>query len=701
MKFEKIQEQSIIITLLYILAYYSSILFWPDIKSLGVIIAVIGPLLTLIFLGLSFNRIEDKSDKTFWTIIFIGCLSYFIAELIYRFHVAYLDLNYPFPGWANLFYNLFVLLYAIAVLFKVYVKRKQLHTFQVFFDSFIIMTVLTTISWIHFLSPIIHNNDYSYSYFKLIASLSYPVAHLGVLLGIVLIYLSSKPIFSPIVLTLNITGIVIYTLAESYYVYQSIFYEYNQDFSIMTPVWNISLLFIGVSSLFYKKVDNAPQRKSILSKLSSSFRILFPYLGLSILVIIALKKEEAIFSVFIGGAIVLLLIVIRQVMTILQNDILLHQLKDRTKELESVQLELSASEQRYKSLFDHHPSAIYSIDKNGYILSANHSFEKITGYSVQECRSSHFCDSIVSDYIDLSHHNFDKALHGSPQNFDIAFLHITGKRIELNLTLVPIIVNNKVIGVYGLAQDITEKRKTEEMLMKSEKLSVVGRLAAGVAHEIRNPLTTIKGFLQLINIDKNSFQQEFLETTLSELARMEKIIYKFLYLADLHHETIFSKVNVKNLIQEIIEDETMFNINIIMETEEDIPPIECIESQLRIVFINLIENAIEATDGQGDIYIEVKQMEQNNLRIRFIDNGCGIPGERLHRLGEPYYSTKEKGTGIGLMLSYKIVAHHQGQLFISSEEGKGTTVDVTIPVNRSKDKNGSLKLMLHSSVKPS
>jgi signal transduction histidine kinase len=145
----------------------------------------------------------------------------------------------------------------------------------------------------------------------------------------------------------------------------------------------------------------------------------------------------------------------------------------------------------------------------------------------------------------------------------------------------------------------------------------------------------------------------------------------------------------------------MFNINIIMETEEDIPPIECIESQLRIVFINLIENAIEATDGQGDIYIEVKQMEQNNLRIRFIDNGCGIPGERLHRLGEPYYSTKEKGTGIGLMLSYKIVAHHQGQLFISSEEGKGTTVDVTIPVNRSKDKNGSLKLMLHSSVKPS
>jgi PAS domain S-box-containing protein len=353
---------------------------------------------------------------------------------------------------------------------------------------------------------------------------------------------------------------------------------------------------------------------------------------------------------------------------------------ERTRELESVQFDLSESEQRYKSLFDHHPNAIFSIDKKGYILSSNKSFEKITGYSVREWGNRHFSDRIVTDYMDLTLLNFKKVLHGNPQNFGIAFLHKTGQRIELNFTLVPIVVNNKVIGVYGIAQDITEKRKTEEMLMKSEKLSVVGRLAAGVAHEIRNPLTTIKGFLQLMNMDKSSIKQDLLDTTLSELTHLEKIIYKFLYLADLHHETIFSKVNVNNIIQEIIEKKTMFNNNIIMKIEEEIPPIQCIESQLKVVFINLIQNAIEATEGHGHIYIEVKKVGGNKLGIRFIDHGCGIPRERLHKLGEPYYSTKEKGTGIGLMLSYKIIAHHQGQLFISSKEGKGTTVDVTLPI---------------------
>lgn len=683
MNLKKLQKQSIIITLLYVLVYYLFILLWPEVELLGGIIGVTGPILTLIFLGIPFRGIQEKSDKIFWAIIFIGCFSYFIAEVMYRYHVTYLGVNYPFPGWANLFYNLFVLLYAVAVLFKVYMKRNQHQTIGVFIESFIIMTVLTTISWIYFLSPIIFNDGYST--FKLIASLSYPVAHLGVLLGIVLLYLSSKPIFSPIVLTLNLTGIIIYTVGESYYVYQSIFYTYNQHFSLLTPVWNFSLLLIGISSLFYKKADNLSYKKGVFSRISNFIRILFPYLGFTVLVFIALNKEEAIFSVFIGGAAVLLLIVIRQVVTIFKNDTLLRQLKERTKELESVQLDLMESEQRYKSLFDHHPNAIFSIDPKGYILSSNHSFEIITGYSVREWGNRHFSDRIVADYMDLTIYNFMRVLHGSPENFEAAMWHKSGKRIELCFTLVPIVVNNKVIGVYGIAQDITEKKKTEEMLMKSEKLSVVGRLAAGVAHEIRNPLTTIKGFLQLMIVDNTSFKQDFLDTALSELTRVEKIIYKFLYLANPHHETLFNKVNVHNIIKEITDKNSMFN-KIVMKIDEGIPPIECIESQLKVVFINLIQNAVDATVGHGNINIEVKKIEEDKLLIRFIDHGCGIPQERLHRLGEPYYSTKEKGTGIGLMLSYKIIAHHQGQLFISSQEGEGTTVDVILPVVQSKNR---------------
>jgi signal transduction histidine kinase len=103
------------------------------------------------------------------------------------------------------------------------------------------------------------------------------------------------------------------------------------------------------------------------------------------------------------------------------------------------------------------------------------------------------------------------------------------------------------------------------------------------------------------------------------------------------------------------------------------------------MFINLIQNAIDATESNGKIYIEAMRIDQNNrISIRFIDYGCGIPEERLHKLGEPYYSTKEKGTGIGLMVSYKIIEHHQGQMFISSKEGKGTTIEVILPLSQQK-----------------
>jgi PAS domain S-box-containing protein len=680
-----LQKHSIMITALYVVIYYSWISLWPEDRLVGGIIAITGPILTLIFISCSLKRIKEKEDKKFWIIVFIGCFCYFIAELIWRYHVSYLQIEYQFPGMANVFYNLFVFIYTIAVFYKIYTKRKKYREIQVFLDSFIIMTVLTTISWVHFLNPLL--NVTTTSTFELVMSLSYPVAHLGVLFGVVLLFLTSKPVFPPILLILNTVGITIYTIAETYYIYKSIYQSYD-EFTYFTPIWNICLLLIGLSSLFNKKGKDVPRKKSTISNLFYISQNVLPYLSLIILFYLAVIEKEAILSFFIGGSVVLLLIVIKQIITIFENKSLVYQLKERTKELEATQLELLESQQRYKSLFDHHPDAIFSINPEGYILAANHSFEKITGYHFREWGNRQFIDSVVIEHIDLTLYHFMKALSGDPQNFELAILHKTGRRIELNFTFVPIVVNNKIIGVYGIAQDITEKKKTEEMLIKSEKLSVVSRLAAGVAHEIRNPLTTIKGFLQLFNTSKES-KPEYVDIMLSELNCVETTIYEFLFLANPHHETVFKKVNINNTLVEVIKlmkkNSILNNIEIINNIDIGVPHIECIESQLKQVFINLIQNAIDATESNGEIYIEAMGIDQNNrIGIRFIDYGCGIPEERLHKLGEPYYSTKEKGTGIGLMVSYKIIEHHQGQIFISSKEGKGTTVEVILPLSQKK-----------------
>jgi signal transduction histidine kinase len=121
------------------------------------------------------------------------------------------------------------------------------------------------------------------------------------------------------------------------------------------------------------------------------------------------------------------------------------------------------------------------------------------------------------------------------------------------------------------------------------------------------------------------------------------------------------------------------NVQIITEFDSNIPDIWCEENQLKQVFVNILKNAIEAMDNGGKIFVQIKKIDDSNILIRFIDQGLGIEQERIDRLGEPFYSTKEKGTGLGLMVSFRIIERHNGKIKISSVKNQGTTVDVILP----------------------
>lgn len=129
----------------------------------------------------------------------------------------------------------------------------------------------------------------------------------------------------------------------------------------------------------------------------------------------------------------------------------------------------------------------------------------------------------------------------------------------------------------------------------------------------------------------------------------------------------------------------MTNIQVELYAESNDISIECSENQLKQVFINILQNSIEAMPNGGKITIHIKEINDDGVIIHVIDEGIGIPEERIKRLGEPFYSTKEKGTGIGLMLSYKIIESHQGNISIMSEVGVGTTVTIYLPKVQSKE----------------
>lgn len=236
-------------------------------------------------------------------------------------------------------------------------------------------------------------------------------------------------------------------------------------------------------------------------------------------------------------------------------------------------------------------------------------------------------------------------------------------------------------AVQVILRDISDRKKTEELMLRSEKLSIAGQLAAGIAHEIRNPLTAIKGFLQIMQPEYKKHQQYF-NIVFSELDRIEVILSELLILAK-PQEKKFKKANMVTLLQDVaMLLETQANLNSVsieqIHEEKDLS-LFCDQNQLKQVFINLFKNAIDAMPKGGNVKVHTKK-QNGKIHIMVKDEGEGIPSELMERIGEPFLTTKEKGNGLGLMITYKIIEDHNGTIVVDSKLNEGTTFIVELPL---------------------
>jgi two-component system, sporulation sensor kinase C len=369
---------------------------------------------------------------------------------------------------------------------------------------------------------------------------------------------------------------------------------------------------------------------------------------------------------------------------------------DKTKELLT---HLSKSEEKYKYLFEKSfyvfnnlNQAVYQIDQQGTITLLNPAWERLTGFSVQESLGQNIYSFLYPDDRQRARIDSCNIVEGKKSDAigEYRYKRKDGGYIWIETsTKVFYDQNGTPVSAVGALTDITHWKTTENELIQlnenlsiqSEKMAVIAQMSAAIAHEVRNPLTSILGFIQLLKENKH-LSDEYIEVIFSEIDRINSVLSEMLLLAKPQANTLnhFDLNHTLNHVMTLTTTEAnMKSITISVQTLEKNVSVFGDENRIKQVFINMIKNAIEAMESGGriDIYLEV----QNDFVSIFIkDTGPGIPKEIIGMLGQPFYTSKEKGTGLGLTICFKIIETHKGKIHITSEPGVGSTFEVILPL---------------------
>ncbi|MCZ1266520.1 PAS domain S-box protein [Paenibacillus tundrae] len=356
-----------------------------------------------------------------------------------------------------------------------------------------------------------------------------------------------------------------------------------------------------------------------------------------------------------------------------------------TNRLKQMYEENRAVKEHLESIINQTADAIHITDLDGNVLRVNRAFEQLYGWRSREVegRKLKIIPPGTEEEMEEQHAQLIEGM--SITSNETTWMKKDGSRVEVSVSTAPVRDEaGEITALISVSRDITSRNRMEELLRRSEKLTTVGQLAAGVAHEIRNPLTTLRGFLQLQQ-ETNKLNHRHLDLMLSELDRINLIVGEFLILAK-PQAVHFQERDIRFILGDVISlldsQAHLHGVEFVLNASSDSAMVHCEENQLKQVFINLLKNGMEAMPDGGNIRIKLNHDEENSrVRIEIKDEGTGIPEELMPKLGEPFFTSKESGTGLGLMVSQRIIQSHKGMMDIKSVMNKGTTVIIDLPAS--------------------
>ncbi|HXM34637.1 MAG TPA: PAS domain S-box protein, partial [Pyrinomonadaceae bacterium] len=360
--------------------------------------------------------------------------------------------------------------------------------------------------------------------------------------------------------------------------------------------------------------------------------------------------------------------------------------------------ELRKSEERYRDLVENARDSIYEHDLEGNYTSANKAGEQLTGYTLEETLKLNVSDTIAPEYLEKARQMQMRKLAGeSVTAYELELLAKDGHRIAVEVNSRLVFHNGTPIGVQGIYRDVTERKQLEDQLRQAQKLEAVGQLAGGVAHDFNNLLTVIGGYSDLVS-RRLPEDSPFL-TSMAEIKKAgDRASALTRQLLAFSRKQILQPVvldlngvvsNLEKMLRRLIGED----IELLTITEPHLCRVKADAGQIEQVVINLIVNARDAMPSGGKLTVQTANValseEQNHvpctpgnyIMLAVSDTGTGMDAETQSHIFEPFFTTKasDKGTGLGLSTAYGIVKQSGGQIWVSSEIGKGTTFKIYLP----------------------
>lgn len=327
---------------------------------------------------------------------------------------------------------------------------------------------------------------------------------------------------------------------------------------------------------------------------------------------------------------------------------------------------------------------VIAIDRQGDVTTMNPAAEMITGYTLNELVGQPYATLFSDPH--FSSPVLDTLAHGTEHLAQEVSFPARDRTIELSVTTSRIHnPNGELIGALVIFSDLTARKETQRRLAQTERLATLGELMAGVAHEVRNPLTAIRGYVQIIRQQTSlPVHQEYLSVVLKEIDSINRVIQQLLDFSR-PRQSQWQQVLLNSLIEETlilvqtsgVQARIAFNV----EQDKELPAIVADRELLKQVILNILINAVQAISTCGEIRIRTLSYSATQQAVIIEDNGCGIDIALQKKIFDPFFTTKASGTGLGLALSQRIINAHQGDIHVASMPGCGATFTLILPIN--------------------